>query len=177
MQRYAYEVKIQHLVLMSLLTTLNAFPQSAQLNNLSANDRDFVEYAGEVDLTAVQLGQLAKKHASASAVKSFGATLEQEHSQDLAKLTAIANKVGAIAPNTLDDVHKSEVSQVKAQKGKKFDHGFLKAVVNEHENALVSFKREADHGFNADLQAYAKATLPGLEEHLKRAKQLASSAE
>lgn len=170
---YPDEVTIRSLALAGLLVAFNAFPQSAQLDTLSANDKDFVEYAGEVDLTAVALGKLAQKQGSAPDVKAFALKLEQGHADDLTKLTAVANKVGAVAPNSLDDVHSTRVNTVKKQKGKKFDHQFLKAVVNDHENALVSFKREADHGFNQDLQAYAKGMLPGLEEHLKEAKQLA----
>ena len=165
---------IQHLILVGFLTAVSACPQSAQLNNLSANDKDFVEYAGEVDLTAIQLGRLAQNRASNSEVKNFGRSLAQEHSEDLAKLTTAANKVGAVAPNNLDEIHKAIVGRVKGHRGKNFDHQFLKAVINEHENAVVSFQREADHGSNADLQAYAKVTLPSLEQHLKEAKQLPS---
>lgn len=148
----------------------------AQINQLSANDMDFIEFAGEVDLTAIRLGQMAQMDAVSQQVKKFGLMVEQEHTADLKKLTAIANKTGGVAPNTLDDVHMTVVKQVKKFKGKFFDHQFLKAIVNQHENALISFKREADGGFNPDLQAYAKAMLPNLEEHLKMAKQLSSSA-
>jgi len=149
---------------------------AAQANQLSANDMDFIEFAGEMDLTVIRLGQMAQMDAVAQKVKKFGLMVEQEHTADLKKLTAIANKTGGVAPNTLDDVHMNIVKQVKKSKSKSFDHQFLKAIVNQHENALASFKREADSGFNPDLQAYAKAMLPNLEEHLKMAKQISSAA-
>ncbi len=147
---------------------------SAQLDQLSANDKDFIEFAGEVDLTAIRLGRMAQMDAASPQVKRFALTIEQEHTADLKKLTAIANKTGGVAPNTLDDVHMNTAKRLNKLKGQSFDHAFLKAIVNQHENALVSFKREADHGFNQDLQAYAKAMLPKLEQHLKIAKQLSS---
>jgi len=158
-----------------LAATLAIQLPSAQSNQLSANDMDFIEYAGEVDLTAIHLGQMAQMDAASQEVKNFALMVEQEHTADLKKLTDIANKNGGIAPNTLDEVHMNVVKRLKKAKGKSFDHQFLKAIVNQHEHALVPFKREADNGFNPDLQAYAKAILPKLEEHLKEAKRLSSS--
>ena len=148
-----------------------------QLDQLSANDKDFIEFAGEFDLTAVRLGSMAQTKGSTAEVKSLGRTLEQEHGADLKKLTAIANKTGGVAPNTLDDVHVSAIKKLSKAKGDTFDHQFLKMVVNEHENALVSVKREADHGASPDLQAYAKALLPHLEHHLKQARKQDLSSE
>ena len=148
---------------------------AAQADQLSANDKDFVEFAGETDLVAVRLGQLAQLHASSPKVKSFALRLEREHAADLKRLALISNKTGGIAPNTLDDVHAGVVKRLSKSKGTQFDHAFLKAIVNEHENALTSFQREAEHGFNPSLQAYAKATLPKLESHIKLAKELDAS--
>lgn len=147
-------------------------PAAAQSDQLSANDKDFIEFAGETDLAAVRLAQMAQLHASSPKVKSFAVHMEREHAADLKQLTLIANKTGGIAPNTLDDVHSSAIKRINKSKGSQFDHAFLKAVVNEHENALTSFQREAEHGFNPSLQSYAKSTLPKLERHLKLAKEL-----
>ncbi len=159
-----------------LAATLSLHAPCAQVDQLSANDKDFIEFAGELNLLAIRLGQMAQIDAASQQVRKFGLMIEQEHTADLKKLTAIANKTGGVAPNTLDDVHMKTVKTVNKFKARAFDHEFLKAIVNQHESALVSFKREADHGFNPDLQAYAKAALPKLEQHLKTAKQLSSSA-
>ncbi len=163
---------IRSLALACLLSAAVALAQ--QPDQLSANDKDFIEFAGETSLLAVRIGQMAQLQASSPQVKKFAVTLEQEHTADLKKLMTVANKTGGIAPTTLDDTHQNAVKRLHKSKGKPFDHAFLKVVVNEHENALVSYKREADHGFTPSLQAYAKATLPQLEHHLKLARQLAS---
>jgi putative membrane protein len=148
----------------------------AQSNDLSANDKDFIEFAGETDLLASRLGQLAQTRGTTPDVQTFGKIMEAHHAEELKTLAGIAGKTGGLAPNTLDDVHINTLKRVSKYKSKSFDHQFLKAVVNQHENALVSFKREADHGFNQDLQAFAKNALPKLEEHLKEAKKLDASA-
>ncbi len=161
----------------ALSVTLGSPLAFGQLDQLSANDKDFIEFAGEFDLTSVRLGSLAQTRATSPQIKALGRTLEQEHSLDLKKLTLIANKTGGVAPNTLDDVHLTAIKKLSKAKGDAFDHQFLKLVVNEHENALVSVKREADHGASPDLQAYAKALLPHLEHHLKQARKQDLSSE
>jgi putative membrane protein len=67
------------------------------------------------------------------------------------------------------------VQRLNKSKGKSFDLTFLKTVVNEHENAFVPYKREADNGFNPNLKTYAKGALPRLDSHLKQARRLAAT--
>ncbi len=154
-------------------TALISSVSFAQLNQLSADDKDFIEYAGEFDLSSIRLADLAQTKATTPAVKSFAHMLEREHTADLHKLAAIAGKVGGIVPNTLDDPHKAQLKKVSKASSDSFDRQFLKTVILEHEQAAASFKREADLGSTPELQAYAKALLPHLDAHLKQAKQLA----
>jgi len=163
----------------SLLTIVLACPLqlAAQADDLSANDKDFTEYAGETDLLLVRIARLADMQAVSPKVKAFALTLEKQHAADLKKLTAVANQTGGVAPDTLDDPHLTLVKQLHKLKGSDFDIAFLKMVVNQHESVLESYKREADHGFNPNLQSYAKAASPKLEIHLKEAKELAASVQ
>jgi putative membrane protein len=147
-----------------------------QLTQLSPNDLDFIEYAGETDLLAVRLGQMAQQRAISGDVRKFGRMMDEEHTESLKTLSMFANKAGGVAPNTLDDVHANAFKRISKIKAKSFDHQFLKLVVNQHENALIAYKREVDHGSNQDLQFYAREALPKLEQHLKEAKELASAA-
>ena len=148
-----------------------AYP--AQTNHTSANDEDFVEFAGETDLTVARLGQMAESQGSNSQVKQLGRMMQQDHTQDLKALTAVANRIGAIAPNSLDDEHKQVVSRFAGLTGQDFDRKFLKEMSDRHANALAAYKREADRGFNAELKAYAGKALPHLEAHLREAQRLA----
>ncbi len=166
-----------HFAATLLGAALICFPSLAQLNQLSADDKDFIEYAGEFDLASIRLATLAQTKSTTPAVKNFARALEREHTTDLRKLKAVAGKVGGIVPNTLDDPHQAQMKQVSKAKGDSFDHQFLKTVILEHEQALASFKREADGGSTPELESYAKALLPHLSEHMKLAKKLAGGAE
>ena len=144
-------------------------------DKLNPDEKIFITFAGQTDLVNVRLAQMAQMQASSPQVKSFAVRLERDHAADLKKLTAIARRTGASAPSTLDDVHMNFVRRLNKSKGKSFDLTFLKTVVNEHENAFMPYKREADNGFNSSLKAYAKAALPRLDSHLKQARRLAAT--
>ena len=162
-------------VLAGLVATLvlcSAAAAQIPMDNTSANDKDFIEYAGEVDLAEMQLGHLAGAKSSDPQIKKMGRMIEQEHSADLKALTAVANKIGGIAPNSLDAVHKDLVRKLSAAEGQSFDRQFATEIVSEHKKVVASFKQEAAHGFNKDLRAYAAKTVPVLEKHLEQAEHI-----
>ncbi len=148
---------------------------SGQLTPLGTNDKDFIVFAAETDLATARFGQMARERALSDKVKQFGQMMKQEHAENLKTLNSIAAKTGALVPDTLDVKRMKTLSSLRRAKVKSFDHQYLKSVVNQHENALESFRQEAEHSSNQDLAAYAKDTLPKLEEHLKEAKELAAS--
>jgi putative membrane protein len=149
---------------------------SGQPTLLAANDKDFIVFAAETDLAAARFGQIARERAVSDDVRQFGHMVDQEHTENLKRLSSIAAKTGASVPDTLDVKRMKTLQTLKRAKVKSFDHQYLKSVVNEHESALEPFKQEAEHSSNQDLAAYAKDTLAKLEQHLKQAKELAASA-
>jgi putative membrane protein len=163
------------LLLASALTLQTAVVASP--GQLNSDEKAFIDFAGQTDLVNVRLAQMAQLQASAPAVKRFAALLEQDHAADHKRLATIAKLTGTNAPKTLDEVHMNFVRRLNKLKGKSFDLTFLKTVVNEHENAYVPFRREADNGFNPSLKAYARRALPRLDSHLKQARRLAAAPE
>ena len=149
---------------------------SGQTVPLAANDKDFIVFAAETDLAAARYGQLARQRAVSEDIRHFGQMLDDDHTDNLKRLTAIASKAGAEVPDTLDIKRMKTLKNLRKAKVKSFDHQYLKSVVNDHESALESFKQEAGHSSSQDLATYAKDTLAKLEQHLKEAKQLAASA-
>ncbi|HEY7210120.1 MAG TPA: DUF4142 domain-containing protein [Bryobacteraceae bacterium] len=154
---------------------LTAILTGASVDTLNPDEKTFIDFAGQTDLVNVRLAQMAQMQASSQQVKNFAVMLERDHAADLKKLTAIAKRTGVTAPSKLDEVHMNFVQRLNKSKGKSFDLTFLKTVVNEHENAFVPYKREADNGFNPNLKTYAKGALPRLDSHLKQARRLAAT--
>ena len=157
-----------------LLALSSAAGLRAQTETLTPNEKDFIEFAGEFNLTIVRLGELAQQEALSPKLKEWGRMMQQEHSADLKKLAAVAQKAGGITPEKLDAVHQSQLKRLESAKGAAFDREFLKTVINDHQKALTSFRRESDSGINKNLKAYASQTLPILEQHLKNAKAISA---
>lgn len=58
-------------------------------------------------------------------------------------------------------------------KGNSFDRAFAQDEVQSYKTAIAAFKKEADHGENPDVKAWAKKMIPTLEGHLETAEKLA----
>jgi putative membrane protein len=139
----------------------------------TAGDKDFITFAAQTDMTEAHFGQLAQDQSSDQDVKDYGQTLVTDHTKDYNTVTALATKLGADVPKGIDAAHNKMIDPVAKLKGHTFDRRFLGDMVKGHEQAIAKYKKEADSGDNADLKAYATATLPTLQMHLQKAEELA----
>ncbi len=154
------------------LGCIPALAQTPAAGTATAADKEFVTFAGQTDMTEAHFGQLAQDQASGQDVKDYGQMLVTDHTKDYNTLTAVATKIGADVPKGIDAMHMKMIDPVAKMKGRAFDHHFLMDMVKGHEQALAKYKKEADSGDNADLKAYAAATLPTLQMHLQKAEEL-----
>lgn len=147
----------------------------AQKKDLSDGDKKFLEQAADEDMTEAHLGQMAEKSASASPVRDFGQKLERDHTDGYQGLTALAGKSGASIPKGIDIRKDRSLEGLAHLKGNNFDRQFLDREVRDHKRALAEFKREAAHGRDADVKAYAGKMVPILEDDLRMAESLAKT--
>lgn len=137
----------------------------------SKTDEQFMKMAAVDNMTEAHIGQMAQAQASAPGVKDFGQTLSTDHTTAYQKLTELASKTGVEIPKGIGREH--SISSLEHLKGASFDHAFLQNEIQAHKTAIAAFKREAEHGEDADVKAYAQATIPTLESHLQTAESLA----
>lgn len=143
---------------------------------LAAQDpEDFVKDASAKGIAEVQVGKLAQDEKGVSAdVKAFAQQMVTDHTAANEKLAAIAKtkKLEASEDPMLMDKAKAMILEMR---GESFDQAYANNQVVAHEQAIKLYKEEAENGKDADLKAFAKATLPTLEEHLAHAKKLAAA--
>lgn len=151
------------------LCCVAAFAQTA---TLSEKDQKFVDFAAQTDMTEAHLGQLAQDQASGQNVKDFAQTLVTDHTDDYRKLSDLGTKIGATVPKGIDAAHNKMIAPFEKLKGAAFDRRYEREMVAGHEKAIAEYKRAASDVQNADLKAYATATLPTLQKHLDAAKDL-----
>ena len=125
--------------------------------------------AAKADMTEAHEGQMAENQGKSADVKSLGSTLDQDHTGNYASLNALASKVGDSIPQGIDVAKDPAIQRLAHLKGDSFDREFAREEVASHRQAIAAFTREAKHGQDADVKAYASQTIPVLEKHLKLA--------
>lgn len=153
-----------------------SLPLLAQAQTASNADKAFMRMAAEANMTEAHIGQMAESQGSGSQVKEFGQKLTHDHTDAYQQLDAVAAKTGSSIPKGIDIRKISAVEQLMKLKGAQFDHVFVQDEIRDHQKALAEFKREAQHGQDPDVKAYASKMIPVLEDHLHEAEALAKPA-
>jgi putative membrane protein len=165
------------LALMASVGGVSAADASAkeQRGQLSEKDFMFVQEAAQGGLMEVQLGELAKQKAASPAVRSFGERMVTDHSKANQELQQIvASKAGQV-PTSLSRHHNAEIERLQKDSGKDFDKAYAKLMLRDHKKDVKDFQDAAKDLTDPELRAFAKKTLPILEEHLRMVKELEAS--
>ena len=137
--------------------------------SLSAADKQFLTAAAHANMTEAHEGQMAVDQASRSDVKDFGRMLVQDHTQAYADLAELAQQVGYSIPKGINSARDPQIVNLVHLKGAAFDRKFCSDELASHRGAIALFKREAAHGQDAAVKAYASKMVPILEKHLQTA--------
>jgi putative membrane protein len=60
--------------------------------------------------------------------------------------------------------------------GRTFDKAYIKGMIKDHQEDIAEFNKEVSSGRDPDAKAYAQATLPTLQAHLKKIESIAAAA-
>lgn len=140
---------------------------------LSKADRDFVADAAQSGLAEVELGKLAQKSVNPD-IRRFADRMITDHTKANVQLKAIAQANRIAAPDTLDVEHRKLREKLANEHDGNFDRDYARAMVADHDQAINLFRQEEQSGGNAELQAFARNTLPVLQQHRSMAAALAA---
>jgi putative membrane protein len=138
-------------------------------------DASFYKKAAEGGIAEVQLGQLAQDKSSTQSVKDFGAMMMKDHSAANDKLKAIADGKGIKLPTSPSVTQKASKTKLEVLTGNTFDKSYIKGMVEDHQEDIKEFQKEASSGQDPDAKAFAASTLPTLKAHLKKIQEIASA--
>lgn len=139
-------------------------------------DVKFYRDAAEGGMAEVQMGNLAQQKAQSPSVKEFGAQMVKDHSAVNEKLQALAVSKNITLPANPSVAEMAAKSKLQVLSGQSFDKSYIKGMLKDHEEDIAAFKKEATSGRDPDARAFASATLPTLEAHLKKIQAIAASA-
>jgi putative membrane protein len=133
-------------------------------------DAEWAVAIADGGMLEVKLGELAQTNASAAAVKDFGMMMTKDHGEANSEFEKLAEQYNISLPTTLSDKSQRIYEDLVTKKGKYFDKAYIDNMVEDHEEDIEMFQKEADNGKNADLKAFAVKTLPTLKKHLETVK-------
>jgi putative membrane protein len=169
--------------------------------NISTSDRNFVSDQLSDGMAEVELARLAKDHAANAEVKQFAQTMIDDHTKAGDQLKQIASQYSIAPESKIDDKHQDLVDKLSKLNGADFDKQYMDAMVDDHQNAVSDLRSRVDenrslsdritgknpenpaavtpeksnNNVDAAINEWAANTLPTIETHLDRAKQIQDS--
>jgi putative membrane protein len=137
--------------------------------------RSFIDDASAAGVGEIQAGQLAQEKGVADDIKAFGGMMVEDHTLANNKLKEIAQSKKLEVSEDPTVMAKIKTMILDLRSAKSFDQAYANNQVKAHEAAVKLFEEEAAGSEDAQLQAFAKETLPKLKEHLAKAKELAAA--
>ena len=155
---------------LSAATLLWSGPAFAQSRTANASDQAFVTAAAQGGMAEVAEGKLAASKTNDRAVKAFAEKMVTDHTKANDRLMAIAKKGGFELPASVGPENEQQKASLTKLGGKTFEIAYLDGQEKGHAKMELVFQKEISNGKNPDLVAFAKTTLPVVEEHLSLAK-------
>jgi putative membrane protein len=125
-------------------------------------------------MTEAYEGQLAENQATRADVKK---TSQRRSFKTTPSPTGVSTswppKPAFPFPRELTQPRTRTIEQLVSLKDQRFDRTFIRDEIAAHRHAITLFKREAKHGQQADVKAYAAKMIPVLEKHLHLAEECA----
>jgi putative membrane protein len=161
-----------HRLLSCLIIVLPAIAWSAD----KSPDQDFFKHAAEGGIAEVEAGKLAQSKGSSQAVKDFGALMVKDHTDANAKLKSVAASEGVDLPSSSSATQMASKAKLEVLTGETFDKAYIKNQVAAHEQTVSLFKKEIASGSDAQAKAFAKETLPTVQAHLRKIRDIAAQS-
>lgn len=138
---------------------VSAAPTAATASGAeSAADAAFLAKAVPAGRDEVTAAREALKMSKIAGVKKAAQMMRQDHRMANRKLAALAERKGwPLPPRDTSGAASASYS----------DDEYIAGQIMAHQDAIALFTEEAANGSDADLQAFAKKTLPTLRHHLK----------
>jgi len=136
---------------------------------ISRADRTFVRKAAQGGLAEVELGNLAVNRGSSAYVKQFGQRMVDDHSRVNDQLKELAGNKGITLPADIGAENRAVKARLSRLHGAAFDAAYIRDMREDHRKDIMEFRMESNGGRDRDIRAFARKSLPTLQEHYRMA--------
>jgi putative membrane protein len=147
-------------------------PAADRPNNLTADDKMFIDYAAGMHAGEVMLAELAKQKSSTDDIKSYADAVIDSHTDALKRLEDATGEDRTSGNTSASDDTKSHADYLTTLSGAQFDREFIALMIADHKDAAGTFQAPFVTVQNNDLKNYMRDTASDLEENLHAAEKL-----
>ena len=115
-------------------------PSTTSLRYVHAENESLYRFAISV------LGQLALPKATSPEVKQFAQRMVSDHTEANQELMLLAKSEGRDLPSQVDAKHTSATERLQGMNGSAFDTAYMQSMVQDHEQDVADFQKEAQSG-------------------------------
>ena len=126
----------------------------------------------------INSGKLGKSRAGSAAVRDYARLMDTSHVQVEHNLMALLHRMNVHPPPTslLAGAYKSLIRMMARERGAAFDHDYVSSQLDYQNANDALYRWEIQNGSNAELKAFARETLPKIDDHMNRVKALAAAS-
>lgn len=128
----------------------------------------------EGGLTEIKASSLAATHSQNQEVISFAKMMIADHADVDSTLRWLEDDKMITEKDTISGEHQELIDSLATKTGPAFDKAYMTMMVNDHKEAEELFAGQVDNK-NETIQNFARKTLPTIQMHLDKAKELAGS--
>lgn len=108
------------------------------------SDGEFARDVAIKNMAAVELSRMALAKATTLDIKSFAQQVIDDHSPAGDKLKSVVSEQPIEWPDQLDDNHRETADELADEQGASFEHGYVKAMVEGHQNLAAKLESRLD---------------------------------
>lgn len=147
-----------------------ACEKSDGTDNLSAQDRNFVNEMALSNRTEISLSNLALARATDPSVRMYAEMMVADHTTADAELLNIADDLDIrVTTDSLNPMGAAMRATLETLSGRSFDSAYITGQVPGHQLSLTIAQNEAANGINPQLKNFAAAKIPVITMHLNMA--------
>jgi putative membrane protein len=145
--------------------------------DLPIGESHFIKVLANENQQEVETAKIALQRSHNEQVRQYAQQEIDDHTNAQDQLRQLAQSKGAELPKVLGNMEQGMVNDLSAQSDSMFDKKYIDGEVTSHQDAINNTNAEAMNGGDVDVKAFAQKTLPTLQQHLVRAKQLQGTAQ
>ena len=146
------------------------------LADTKGSDARNLKALAEANLAEIEAGKLAAQKATNADVKKFAQQMVDDHGKQLAEMRKLAQAKSIELPAAPEAKHQRALEKLQTLSGADFDRRYMRMQVAAHRKAGKLAERTAKDAADAELKVAAQKAAPEIQQHLKRAKELAANA-